>query len=161
MGAPRIAIRRKIRRTMKGFGPVILLFSGLLLTVKSLADETLGAMNSITAEVLIKADASWNGHPLPPYSAGDPEISIVRVTIPAGSSLPLHIHPYATAGVLLQGRLEVRTPGGETLEVHPGDGVIELINQPHAGANTGTEDAVILVVYAGIKGQPVTELVLE
>jgi len=55
----------------------------------------------------------------------------------------------------------VRTPGGETLEVHPGDGVIELINQPHAGANTGTEDAVILVVYAGIKGQPVTALVLE
>ena len=55
----------------------------------------------------------------------------------------------------------MKTPGGETLEVSPGDGVIELVNQPHGGVSVGTEDAVILVVYAGIKGQPVTELVIE
>lgn len=118
MGAPRRAIRRKIRRTMKGFGPVILLFSGLLLTVTSLADETLGAMNSITAEVLIKADASWNGHPLPPYSAGDPEISIVRVTIPAGSSLPLHIHPYATADSVIRIKSSVKPKALGGLKCH-------------------------------------------
>jgi len=30
------------------------------------------------------------------------------------------------------------------------------VNQPHGGANIGDEDAVILVVYAGVEGQPVT-----
>ena len=55
----------------------------------------------------------------------------------------------------------MRTPEGETWQVNAGDGVIELINQPHGGASIGNEDAVILVVYAGIKGQPVTKLVQE
>ena len=140
---------------------VAVLIIGLIGAVTVQSDETMASMKSITTEVLIKSDASWNGRPLPPYSAGDPEISVVRVTIPSGSALPMHIHPYATAGVLLQGRLEVRTPEGETWQVNPGDGVIELINQPHGGASIGSEDAVILVVYAGIKGQPVTKLVQE
>jgi quercetin dioxygenase-like cupin family protein len=147
------------RKTVQGLGQAVVLIIGLIVAATVQSDETMAAMKSITTEVLIKSDASWNGRPLPSYSAGDPEISVIRVTIPSGSALPMHIHPYATAGVLLQGRLEVRTPEGETLQVNPGDGVIELINQPHGGASIGTEDAVILVVYAGIKGEPVTKLV--
>ena len=145
----------------QGLVQVAVLIIGLIGAVTVQSDETMASMKSITTEVLIKSDASWNGRPLPSYSAGDPEISVVRVTIPSGSALPMHIHPYATAGVLLQGRLEVRTPEGETWQVNAGDGVIELINQPHGGASIGNEDAVILVVYAGIKGQPVTKLVQE
>ncbi|MDG1064891.1 MAG: cupin domain-containing protein [Luminiphilus sp.] len=152
---------RKLLRGLKGHGQWLFFIGGLLGVAAVAADDTLAAMESITTEVLIKSDASWNGRPLPPYSLGDPEISVVRVTIPSGSALPMHIHPFATAGVLLQGRLEVRTPQGETLEVNPGDGVIELVNQPHGGASIGTEDAVILVVYAGIKGQAVTQLVRD
>ncbi len=72
--------------------------------------------------------------------------------------LPLHEHPYATAGVLLQGHLEVRTPRGDRTELKAGEALIELVNQPHAGANIGDEAAVILVVYAGIKGGPVTRV---
>ena len=134
------------RKTVQGLGQAVVLIIGFIGAATVQSDETMAAMKSITTEVLIKSDASWNGRPLPSYSAGDPEISVVRVTIPSGSALPMHIHPYATAGVLLQGRLEVRTPEGETLQVNPGDGVIELINQPHGGASIGNEDAVILVV---------------
>lgn len=152
---------RKLQLKLKTLSQWLFLIPGLLGFATVAADDTLGGMESITTEVLIKSDTSWNGHPLPSYSLGEPEISVVRVTIPAGSALPMHIHPFATAGVLLQGRLEVRTPQGKTLEVNPGDGVIELVNQPHGGASIGTEDAVILVVYAGIKGQAVTELVLD
>ena len=156
-----VGTMRALRATAKGLIQGLSAITFLLGAVSVLADETLAAMQSITTEVLIKSDVSWNGRPLPPYSSGDPEISVVRVTIPSGAALPMHIHPFATAGVLLQGLLEVRTPQGETLQVNPGDGVIELINQPHAGASVGTDDAVILVVYAGIKGQPVTKLVVD
>ena len=60
-----------------------------------------------------------------------------------------------TAGVVLQGIIEVRTDSGKTYRAS-GDAVVELVNQPHGGANIGDEDAVSLVVYVGVEGQPVT-----
>ncbi|KGE02631.1 hypothetical protein HRUBRA_02769 [Pseudohaliea rubra DSM 19751] len=123
------------------------------------ADDALKAADKIGVDVLMKSTAMWNGERLPAYAEGQPQLSVVRVTIPEGMALPLHEHPYATAGVLVQGRLEVRTPSGEQAILNAGDGLIELVNLPHAGANIGEGDAVIVVVYAGIEGQPVTRLV--
>ena len=77
------------------------------------------------------------------------------MTIPAGMALPIHEHPFMTAGVVLQGIIEVRTDSGKTHIARAGDAVVELVNQPHGGANIGDEDAVILVVCAGVQGQPV------
>ena len=130
-----------------------------LLTLPAHADDTLSATAGIAVDVLAKSTRSWNGSELPPYGEGQAELSVVRVTIPPGQALPLHEHPHATAGLLLQGTLEVHTPGGERTTLHAGEGLIELVNQPHAGANTGEVDAVIIVVYAGIEGEPVTVLV--
>lgn len=132
--------------------------SALVLAPAS-ADDTMKAMDRIGVEVLEKSTAMWNGETLPAYAGGQPELSVVRVTIPEGMALPLHEHPYATAGVLLSGTLEVRTPAGEHRVLNAGDGLIELVNLPHAGANIGQGDAVIVVVYAGVEDQPVTRLV--
>ena len=123
------------------------------------ADETMADMNSVTSEVLLKSDRSWNGSQLPAYGSGQPEISVVRVTIPPGVRLPMHVHPYATAGVLLKGALRVFTPDGSSMDIESGDPVIEVVGGPHTGENLGIEEAVILVFYAGIQGEPVTRLV--
>lgn len=128
-------------------------------TATTRADDTMSAMEAISVDVLKKSTTMWNDDQLPSYSEGQPEISVVKVTIPEGQSLPLHEHPFATAGVLLQGHLEVRTPDGDRTELKAGQALIELINQPHAGANIGDGPAVILVVYAGIEGQSVTRLI--
>jgi hypothetical protein len=58
-------------------------------------------------------------------------------------ALPLHEHPFMTAGVVLQGVIEVRTDSGKTHIARAGEAVIELIDQPHGGANIGDTDAVI------------------
>ena len=89
------------------------------------------------------------------YAEGQPEVTVARVTIPAGMALPLHEHPFMTAGVVLQGIIEVRTDSGKTHIARAGDAVVELVNQPHGGANIGDEDAVIWG-HAGVEGQPVT-----
>lgn len=128
-------------------------------TATTRADDTMAAMEAISVDVLKKSTTMWNDDQLPSYSEGQPEISVVKVTIPEGQSLPLHEHPFATAGVLLQGHLEVRTPDGDRTELKAGQALIELINQPHAGANIGDGPAVILVMYAGIEGQSVTRLI--
>ena len=130
----------------------------LFYAVHSAGDSAMVAMDEISADVLVKSTTMWNGTTLPPYGVGQPEISVVRITVPPGQALPMHYHPHATAGVLLSGKLVVHTAAGETAELSAGDGLIELTNQVHAGANTGDEPAIILVVYAGIEGEPVTVL---
>ena len=111
---------------------------------------------SIETTILARSSQDWGGTALTAYAMGQPEVTVARITIPAGMALPLHEHPYMTAGIVLEGIIEVRTDVGEKHIARAGDAVIELINQPHGGANIGEEDAIILVVYAGIEGQPVT-----
>lgn len=113
---------------------------------------------SIQSEILARSTSDWGGAELPAYASGQPEVTVARVTIPVGQALPLHEHPYMTAGVVLKGVIEVRTDTGKTHVARAGDAVIEMVNQPHGGANIGDEEAVILVVYAGIKDQPITVL---
>ncbi|REJ66913.1 MAG: cupin domain-containing protein [Proteobacteria bacterium] len=131
-----------------------LLFS--LIGILVLAFDASASERKIEAEVLLKSTEDWRGVTLPTYSEGQPEVTVAKITIPAGMALPLHEHPYMTAGVIVQGTIEVRTDSGDTHIARAGDAVIELVNQAHGGANIGDEDAVILVVYAGIEGEPVT-----
>ncbi len=131
-----------------------LLFS--LIGLLALTLDVGASERKIEAEVLLKSTKDWRGVTLPPYSEGQPEVTVAKITIPAGMALPLHEHPYMTAGVVAQGTIEVRTDLGDTHIARAGDAVIELVNQAHGGANIGEEDAVILVVYAGVEGQPIT-----
>ena len=71
-------------------------------------------------QVLAKTILSWDGAKLPNYPQGQPEITILRITIPAGMKLSMHRHPVINAGVLLRGVLSVHTPDGQSLE-HEGN----------------------------------------
>lgn len=107
-------------------------------------------------EELVKSSRSWDGKTLPAYPEGQPEVTILRITIPAGSRLYTHHHPVINAGVLLSGRLTVVAAGGETLHLEAGDPIVELVNTPHYGVNPGTVPAEIVVFYAGAAGAPIT-----
>jgi quercetin dioxygenase-like cupin family protein len=110
----------------------------------------------IKVETLAKTSSSWDGAPLPAYPAGRPEITILRITIPAGTNLPLHTHPVINAGVLLSGELTVVTEKDETLVLKAGDPIVEVVNKRHYGKNTGAEPAQILVFYAGTPEMPIS-----
>lgn len=132
-----------------------LLFTALLL--EAMAAPLLAAdSNGIQVEELARSSASWNGQALPDYPEGRPEVSILRITIPPGTLLPLHEHPVINAGVLLEGQLLVETVSGEKLRLLAGDPIIELVDTPHSGLNDGDEAAVIIVFYAGVEGRPIT-----
>ncbi len=110
----------------------------------------------VTAQVLAKSTHSWNGNALPAYPAGTPEVTILRIQIPAGVTLPWHTHPVINAGVLISGELTVTTRSGKVLEMKAGDPIVEVVDTWHYGKNQGTEPADIIVFYAGTKGNPVT-----
>lgn len=110
----------------------------------------------IKVAVLAKSTQSWDGQPLPNYATGKPEVTILKITIPAGAKLPLHLHPYINAGILMKGELTVLTEKQETLHLKAGDSIVEVVNKWHYGSNQGAEPAEIIVFYAGIQGQPIT-----
>ena len=111
---------------------------------------------NVSADVLVKAGASWGGTDLPNYPKGKPEITILRIKIPPKSQLPLHEHPDINAGVLLKGELIVVTEDKETLRLKAGDPIIEVVNKWHYGKNEGNEAAEIIVFYAGVQGSDIT-----
>ncbi|WP_437922855.1 cupin domain-containing protein [Sorangium sp. So ce291] len=109
-----------------------------------------------TVEVLAKGGASWDGAALPAYPTTAPEVTVVRITIPPHSALPIHKHPIINASYMVSGAITVVTESGKELKVRAGDGFLELVDAWHHGRNDGDEPAVIVVVYVGSPGAPLT-----
>jgi quercetin dioxygenase-like cupin family protein len=112
--------------------------------------------DAIQVDTLAKTTVSWNGSPLPDYPKGTPEVTILRIKIPAGGQLPRHEHPVINAGVMLSGELTVVTQDGKVLHLKAGDPIVEVVNTGHYGKNEGSVTAEILVFYAGETGAPIT-----
>ena len=115
-----------------------------------------GPINHVEVKQLAKSTKSWDGNYLPSYSQGQPEVTILRIRIPAGAELDMHYHPVINAGVLVKGELTVITDDHQTLHLKAGDSIVELVNKKHYGKNEGKEEAEILVFYAGIDNKPIT-----
>ena len=115
-----------------------------------------GNIQNIEVHPLAKSTKSWDGEALPHYPEGQPEITILRIEIPASEKLEIHHHPVINAGVLLKGELTVITEDNKTLHLNAGDSIVELVNKKHYGKNEGSETAEIIVFYAGTENKPVT-----
>jgi quercetin dioxygenase-like cupin family protein len=105
---------------------------------------------------LVKTSRSWDGALLPSYPEGQPEVTILRIVVPAGTRLATHRHPVINAGLLLSGQLTVVTTDGKTLHLKAGDPIVELVNTWHYGINEGKVPAEIVVFYAGVVSAPIT-----
>ena len=101
------------------------------------------------SEKVIQTTAHWNQQPIKPIHIDNPQITILKITIPAGEKLPMHKHPILNVGYLTKGELTVRSEKGDELVLKPGDPIVELVNEWHYGESTGTEDAEIVVTYVG------------
>ncbi|WP_233831079.1 MULTISPECIES: cupin domain-containing protein [Synechococcaceae] len=135
---------------------LLLLGGSLLLTsLKAVAD---GEPAGVQVQTLVRSGQAWNGTRLPAYPRGEPELTVLHITIPPGVKLPMHIHPVINAGMLIRGQLLVISEAGPSKQLKAGDGIIEMVNQPHYGTNNGTETAEIVMVYAGVEGKPITVL---
>lgn len=131
------------------------ILSVLILIQFSCANNDEANHTSISIKELVRTSKSWDGKVLVPYSQGQPEITILKISIPAGARLETHSHPVINAGVLVSGELTVNTTDGKVLRLKAGDPIVEVVNTLHYGINEGTVPAEIVVFYAGIVGQAV------
>lgn len=114
------------------------------------------AHEGASVKVLAKTTSSWDGTTLAPYPEGQPEITVLRITVPPKTSLALHRHPVINAAVLLEGELTVITEKEETLHVKAGEALVEVVEKWHYGRNDGDVPVVLVVFYAGTEGGAIT-----
>jgi quercetin dioxygenase-like cupin family protein len=141
---------KKAVRIRASLSIVLLLQSGCATVQRT--QEANGA--SIVVKELVKTTKSWDGQLLLAYPQGQPEITIRRISIPAGARLDIHSHSVINAGVLITGRLTVVTADGKTLDLKAGEPIVEVVNTLHYGINQGDVPAEIVVFYAGTVDTP-------
>lgn len=111
-----------------------------------------------TRTMLVKATSSWNEIRYDRYPAGQPELTTVRMTIPANSKLHWHTHPMPNTAYLVSGQLTIEEKGtGRKAIYHAGQAFAESVNNVHRGV-TGSEPVVVIVTYAGSEGQTLSVL---
>ena len=112
----------------------------------------------IEVTTLVKTTQSWNAVALPDYLQSTPEVTVLKITIPPKTKLPIHKHPVINSGYMLQGELTVMSQTGDTLYLKEGDVIVEMVNTWHHGENNGTVPVEIVVFYAGNVDTPITIL---
>lgn len=132
------------------------LFMGICLTLVMAGQGLAQDHDKVTVSQLAQTSYSWDGHNLPAYPQGIPEVTILRITIAPKTELPLHQHPVINAGLLLSGELTVVSKEQKVLHLKAGDPIVEVVHTWHYGKNEGDVPAEIIVFYAGVQGLPIT-----
>lgn len=130
-----------------------LLLSLACLTLLGCTSKTPG----VTVEQLIKTSESWDGAPYAPYPLGTPEITVLKIIIPANTALGWHTHPMPNVAYVLSGELFVETRDGKhKLLLKPGQVLPEVVQTEHRGTS-GNQPVELIVFYAGGKGMPLSQ----
>lgn len=119
-----------------------------------LAQDAATHVGSGQREILVQASQSWNGKPYTHYPTGQPQLTMIRLTIAPHTALPWHTHPFPNVAYVLSGTLTLHDKAsGKTRVVHQGQAFAESVDDIHRG-ETGEEPAVLLITYAGAPGIP-------
>lgn len=112
---------------------------------------------AIERKVLLQSSTSWDSTPYTHYPYAEPELSVLKLKIPANTQLPWHIHSMPNAAYILSGELTIESKdSGQIQRVKQGEAVAEMVNITHRGV-TGEEPVELIVFYAGSAGIPLSE----
>lgn len=110
----------------------------------------------IKAKVALKESVSWDGTPYEPYPEGQPQLTILEITIPPHTALPWHHHPVPNAAYVVSGELTIEDrQSGTQHKVSAGQAFAESVGASHRGV-TGDQAVVVIVTYSGVEGTPLS-----
>jgi quercetin dioxygenase-like cupin family protein len=140
--------------------PIACLASALAMLFAA-SQASAGQPAGVQSSVLVKSEASWEGTSYAAYPAGAPELSVIKITIPANTSLAWHKHPMPNAAYVLSGELTVETQDGKQRKVlGQGEALAEMVERHHRGTS-GATPTELIVFYAGSKDMPLSVPVPE
>ena len=112
---------------------------------------------AVQSETLLRTGSSWDGEPYESYPSGQPELSILKITLAPHTELEWHSHPIPNAAYIVSGELTLeRKKDGQRQRFAAGQALSETVDTLHRGV-TGDEPVVLIVFYAGNSGTPLTE----
>ncbi len=126
----------------------------LFLFVSSGLARSTGYDSAVRVKVLLKSNKAENGQPIRYLKTKNPEITVLDVVLPPGTETGWHFHPVPVYAYVLSGTLEVKMAEGKPRRFKAGDVIIEPLNTPHDGLNTGETPAHLIVFYTGEAGKP-------
>src|SRR5215472_12490070 len=111
---------------------------------------------AMLSQTLLRTGSSWNGEPYKYYPSGQPELTILRITLAPHTELEWHSHPMPNAAYIVSGELTLeRKKDGKKKRFTAGQAVSETVDTLHRGM-AGNETVVPIVFYAGSPGVPFT-----
>ena len=131
----------------------------VVLALSLLALGSLSAQEkaTVTIEKILDTETAWDGSSYGSYPDGQPEMSVLKITIPPNTALPWHTHPIPSAGYVVSGELTVERKDGERKVVKQGEVLPETVDSVHRGIS-GNRPVTLIVFYAGVRGLPLSKL---
>ncbi len=110
----------------------------------------------ILSDTLMQTSQAWNGTPYTAYPGGKPQLTVMKMHIPAHSSLPWHSHAMPNIAYIIAGTLTIEDKeSGKTHQVKAGEALNEAVGDVHRGYTTD-EAAELVIVYVGAEGLPLS-----
>ena len=107
-------------------------------------------------QILLSANSSWDGEPYQSYPSGQPELSVLKITLAPRTQLEWHSHPMPSAAYIVAGEVTLeRKRDGKKQRFTAGQAISETIDTFHRGV-AGNDPVVVIVFYAGRLGLPLT-----
>ena len=111
---------------------------------------------SAQKEVLLQTTSTWDGAKYNKLKIKHPEVTVLKIIIPAGESLKMHKHDLVNVAYIKKGTLTVITDKDEQITVNEGECLPEIIGKYHYGKNSGIEPVELVVFYVGENGTPLS-----
>jgi quercetin dioxygenase-like cupin family protein len=116
-----------------------------------------GQTPKIQVKTLLQTDRAWDGKVYRAYPDGQPQVSVLEITIPAQTTMDWHRHPMPNVAYVLSGEIRVETKDGQTAQFRQGQIISETVATTHRGV-TSEQPVKLLVFYAGAAGLPLSQV---
>ena len=134
-----------------------LLIATFAITLLQKASAGQDGQPAVHSQTLLRTGSSWDGEPYKFYPSGQPELTILKITLAPHTELEWHSHPMPNAAYIVSGELTLeRRKDGKKKRFTAGQAVSETVDTLHRGV-AGTEPVVLIVFYAGSPGVPITQ----
>ena len=111
----------------------------------------------VHAETLLRTSSSWDGEAYKSYPPGQPQLSILKITLAPHTQLAWHSHPMPSAAHIVAEELTLeRQKDGKKQQFAAGHAVSETVDTFHRGVAVN-EPVVLIVFYAGRPGLSLTQ----
>ncbi|MCL2304174.1 MAG: cupin domain-containing protein [Planctomycetaceae bacterium] len=109
----------------------------------------------IVKRAVIETTTSYDGT-LYSYPTGQAKFSLLEITIPPRTTLGSHSHPMPNIGYVVSGSITLVNDANQERKTYfAGQAIPEMVNTRHHAETY--EQCVLLVFYAGVKGQALSE----